>query len=108
MAPRSRRPSARPPSLRPGAARLAALELRLALPEECADPLLRVLGLERRRKALCLGLEALVQVGVRRDRLDLLDGERRLFGQLARPGERGVEQLVVGDDLVREPDALGE
>ena len=35
------------------------------------------------------------------------DGQRRLAGEPARPGERGVEQLVVGDDAVDEPVLVG-
>ena len=38
-----------------------------------------------------------------RDALDLLDRDRRLAGQLAPPGQREVEQLVVLDDAVDEP-----
>ena len=41
-----------------------------------------------------------------RDALDLLERERRLAGELARPGQRGVEQLVVGHDAVDEPELV--
>ena len=54
-------------------------------------------------EALLLGLDPLVEVALVGDVLDLLDRERRLAGELARPGERGLEQLVVGDDPVGEP-----
>src|SRR5437763_8999662 len=101
-----KRPAVPPIGRIPGRFASTALELRLPLAQERSDPLLRVLGLERRRKALRLGLEALGDLGLRRDRLDLFDRKRRLLGQLARPGESGVEQLVVGHDFVREPDAL--
>ena len=40
------------------------------------------------------------------DALDLANGERRLRRELARPGERGVEQFVVGDEAVGEPDLV--
>src|SRR5215208_6369919 len=73
---------------------------------EGADALLRVLGSEHRREALALDLEPLVELRLSRDLLDLLDGERRLLRQLARPLEGRVEQLVVGHDLVREPVAV--
>src|SRR4051794_35015483 len=105
MAPRSPLRSVRlrgPPSAAARRAGLLTLELRLPLAEECADPLLRVFGLERCGKALCLRLQALVDVAVRGHLLDLLDRDRRLTRELARPGQRRVEQLVVGDDLVDE------
>ena len=40
------------------------------------------------------------------DLLDLLDRDRRLAGELARPRERRVEQLVVGDDVVDEAELV--
>src|ERR671917_54271 len=43
-----------------------------------------------------LGLDPLVEVTLVRHALDLLERERRLPGQLARPRKRRVEQLVVG------------
>ena len=49
-------------------------------------------------KRLLLGRDALVEVALVRDLLDLLERERRLAGELARPRERRVEQLVVGHD----------
>ena len=74
-----------------------------ALAEEGADALLGVLADGRpRANAGLLGLDALVEVALGGDLLDLLDGERRLLGELARPGERRVEQLVVGHDAVDE------
>ena len=39
--------------------------------------------------------------------LDLLERHRRLAGELARPGQRGVEQLVVGHQAVDEPELVG-
>src|SRR3954447_1130407 len=107
MAPRSPLPSVRQPAPRRGAGRLLPLELSFPLAEECADPFLRVFGLERGGEALRLLLEALVEVAVRRDLLDLLDRDRRLIRKLARPRQRRVEQLVVGDDLVDKTDLLG-
>ena len=84
-----------------------SLPLRRALAEEGADALLGVLGGERGGEALLLGLDALVEVALVRDLLDLLDRERRLAGELARPGERGVEQLVVGDHAVDQAELVG-
>src|SRR5205085_6056893 len=46
------------------------------------------------------------RVSLRRDALDLLERARRVVGELARPGQGGVEQLVVGDDLVCKADPL--
>src|SRR5204863_6761075 len=43
-----------------------------------------------------------VDVAVGTDLLDLLDRQRRLLGELARPRERGVEQLVVDHHAVDE------
>ena len=43
------------------------------------------------REALLLVLDPLVEVALVGDELDLLDRERRLAGELARPGERRVE-----------------
>src|SRR4051812_46815650 len=74
-------PVGRLPAPRRGAGRLPTLELRLPLAEECADPLLRVLGLERIGEALRLRLQPLVQIAVRGHALDLLDGDRRLPGE---------------------------
>ena len=48
-------------------------------------PSLGVLGLERGREGLLLGLDALVEVALVRDLLDLLDRQRRLLGEPARP-----------------------
>src|SRR5436309_10030213 len=76
--------------------------LRCPLPQERADSLLRVLGEERGGEALLLRLDALVQVALVRDALHLLDRDRGLAGELAGPGERRVEELVVGDDAVGE------
>src|SRR4051812_31609514 len=107
MEPRSPPLSERQPAPPRGAGRLLTLELSFPLAEECADPFLRVVGLERSGEALRLGLETLVEVTVRGDLLDLLDGDRRLVRELARPRQRRVEQLVVGDDLVDQADVLG-
>src|SRR3954470_2915442 len=79
---------------------LPALPRRLALAQECADPLPAVLGLKHSAEAGLLGLDAGVEIAGRADVLDLLDGERRLLGELARPRQRRVEQLVVDDDAV--------
>src|SRR4051794_15615539 len=104
MEPRSPLLSALRRAQRRAAGPLLALELRLPLAEECSDPLLRILRLERRGKALRLGLQALIEVAVRRHALDLLNRDRRLAGELARPRQRRVEQLVVWDDLVGQAD----
>src|SRR3954469_25224755 len=79
------------------------LELRLPLLDERADPLARVLGRERLQERVPLGGQALVEIAGVRDLLDLLQRDRRLAGVLTPPGERLVEQLVIGDDAVREP-----
>src|SRR3712207_4801995 len=76
------------------------LPVRCALPQERADALLGVLGLEHLREALLLLFDSLVEVGHRADLLDLLDRQRRLLTELLRPGDGGVEQLVVRHDLV--------
>src|SRR5215213_9188496 len=102
MEPRSPLLSGRPRAPPSAGARLLALELRLPLAEECADPFLRVFGLERSGEALGFVLQALVEVAVGRHRLDLLNRERSLIRELARPRQRRVEQLVVGNDLVRQ------
>src|SRR6187549_4136895 len=81
---------------------LPAAPLRGALAEEGGDALLGVLAAEGGREALLLGLDALVEVALAGDLLDLAAGDRRLAGQLATPGERRLEQLVVGDDPVDE------
>ena len=51
--------------------------------------------------------DALVEVALGADELDLLDRQRRLLGELARPGQRGVEQLVVDDHAVDEAELEG-
>src|SRR5213082_353536 len=84
-----------------------ALEVRVALAEERGNALLRVLRPEHLAERLRLDLEPLAELALVRDLLDLLDRERRLLGQLAGPGEGGVEQLVVRHDLVREAEAKG-
>src|SRR5439155_304834 len=86
---------------------LPTLPRRLPLAQERADPLARVLALEDGGEGLLLGGEALVEVAGAADRLDLLDRQRRLSRQLARPRQRRVEHLVVGDDLAREAELIG-
>src|SRR4051812_18807320 len=86
---------------------LLALELRRPLAEEGADALLGVLRVERGLEPPRLGLETLAELAGRRHRLDLLDRDRRLLRELARPRERGVEQLVVRHHGVDEPEPLG-
>jgi hypothetical protein len=81
--------------------------MRLPLLNERADALLCVLRAERCGKALLLGGDALVEVALVRDRLDLLDRQRWLRGELTGPVERRVEQLVVRDDRLGEPEAVG-
>jgi hypothetical protein len=76
--------------------RSSALPRRRALAEERRDALARVLAREDLRERLLLGLQALVEIGVPGNALDLADGDRRLSGQLARPRQRGVEELMVG------------
>ena len=60
-------------------------------------PSLRVGAREDRREGALLGLDPLVEVAGAGDALDLLDRQRRLTGELARPLQRGVEQFVVLD-----------
>src|SRR4051812_15741125 len=79
---------------------LLALEMRRPLAEEGADALLRVLRVERRLEPARLGLEALAELAGGGHGLDLLDRNGGLLRELARPSERGVEQLVVRHDLV--------
>src|ERR1700760_4348620 len=84
-----------------------ATEPRAALLEERRDPLAGVLGGEHVRERLLLLLDARVDVDGTGHALDLLDRQRRLFGQLARPGQRGIEQLLVGDDVVGQAERVG-
>src|SRR5687767_1862668 len=86
---------------------LAALPHRLALAQEGGDALARVLAAERGGEPLLLGRDALVEVALARHLLDLLHGERRLAGQLARPQQRRVEQLVVGHHAVDQAELVG-
>src|SRR4051794_3309203 len=86
------------------ARRSAPTELRRALLDERGDALAGVLGAERGHEPVALGGQALVDVAGERHALDLLERQRRLPGRLARPQQRGVEQLVVVDDAVDEPD----
>ncbi len=78
-----------------------------ALLQEGRDPLAGVLGAEGGDERLLLRLEPGLDVTGGGNALDLLDGHRSLAGELARPGERGVEQLVVRDDAVHEPERVG-
>src|SRR3954447_17656288 len=86
---------------------LAALPPRLALGEEGADALLAVLAAEHAPERGLLGLQAPVEVAGARHRLDLGQRQRRGLGELARPGQRGVEQLVVGHGAVDESELVG-
>src|SRR5436190_21013069 len=86
---------------------LPARPTGLALAQERGDALAGVLGAERGREAALLGLDALVQIALGRDALDLLDRHRRLAAELARPGQGRVEELVVGDALVGEAELVG-
>ena len=69
----------------------------LRLLQERRDPLARVLGDEHVDANACFSasMPSSRSPGGG-DPLDLLDRERRLLGQLPRPRERGVEQLVIG------------
>src|SRR3712207_6047751 len=89
--------TARSAVLRRSASSLA-LELRLALPKERPDAFLRILGSERLAEGLGLAAQALAELTVHRHPLDPLDRQRRLLGELARPRQRDVEQLVIGHD----------
>ena len=60
-----------------------------------------------RGEAGLLGLDALVEVRACRDLLDRADGQRRLPGELARPRQRGVDELVVEDHAVDEAEDVG-
>ncbi len=119
-APRCRRRSARRPSRRAdqsasqarprrglGGAHVALVKLRLAPLQERRDALARVPDPNTCREALLLGLDPGVEIARGRHPLDLLDRQRRLPGELARPRERGVEQLVVGHDAVDQPQLVG-
>src|SRR6476469_3358514 len=86
------------------ARRSAPTELRRALLDERVDALAGVRGAERGHEAVALRLQPRVEVRAARDALDLLDRQRRLARGLARPQQRRVEQLVVVDDAVDEPD----
>src|SRR5207248_11086894 len=93
-------PPPRPP-------RSAHLEARLAFAEEGSDALLAVLAGEDRGEGLLLGLDPGVELYGRRDALDRRCRERRLPGELARPHQRRVEELVVFDQAVGEPQLEG-
>src|SRR3954452_7779260 len=80
------------------ASSLLALELRLALPKERPDAFLRIFGSEHLAEGLALASQALAELAVHRDGLDPLDRHGRLLGQLPRPRQRDVEQLVIGDN----------
>ena len=75
-----------------------------ALAQEGGDPLASVLGGEHRARspAFSAAIPA-SRSPVADDPLDLLDRQRRLAGELARPGQRRVEQLVVGHDPCGQP-----
>src|SRR3954451_1700678 len=85
----------------------APTELRRALVDEGGDALAGVLGAEGGHEAVALRGQALVEVGAEGHALDLLHRQRRLAGRLARPQQRGVEELVVVDDAVHEADLEG-
>src|SRR5205085_2860699 len=70
---------------------LLPLPLRRALAEEGADALLGVLGRKGLGEARLLRLDALVQVTLVCDLLDLLDGKRGLAGEPLGPRQRRVE-----------------
>src|SRR6476619_863420 len=84
------------------AANSAPAEPSSAFAEEGGDALLRVGAGEHLGECLLLGLETGVEAGVDRDALDRGDGQRGLPGQLARPQQGRVEQLVVVDNAVDE------
>src|SRR3954470_24135748 len=86
---------------------LPALPVGLALGQEGADALLAVLGLEHGGEGGLLGLDAGVDVPVGADLLDLRQRQRRRLGQLARPGQGGVEQLVVDHRAVDQAELVG-
>src|SRR5262249_44037061 len=76
---------------------------RAALAEEGRDALLAVVREEGGREPLLLGLDSGVEIAVVGHRLDLFHCDRRLSGQLPGPGESGVEELLVRDQLVGKP-----
>src|SRR5262249_1205073 len=82
---------------------LAAVEVGRAFGQEGGDPLPRVGAGEGRREPPLLVLDARVQIARRRDAFYLLEGERSLARKLARPGQRRVEQLVIVDHPIGEP-----
>src|SRR4051812_329851 len=86
---------------------LLALPVRRALGEEGADALLGVLALEDAGERGLLGLDPGVEVAGGGDVLDLGQRQRRRLAELARPRQGGVEQLVVGDRAVDQPELVG-
>ena len=123
-APRSRRRSARRPSAPRGSAPRGAATLgaaahrrdahapgpvRLALAEEGADALLAVGALRRpRAKPAFSASMPSSRSPLRGDLLDLLDRERRLLGEPARPRAARVSSSSwSGDDAVDEPELVG-
>src|SRR6266542_3279211 len=82
-----------------------ALELGCPPTEERPDALLRIGGPKRGGEALRLRPQPFTEIRLGGHSLYLLYGDRRLLGHLSRPLERGVEQLVVRNDLVHEADA---
>src|SRR5215217_6240839 len=89
-------------TVRRTAARSLALEPRPTLRQERGDPLARVIGAEGPCEPLALHAKSLVERRLRGALLDLLHRNRRLLGQLPRPCQSRVEQLVIRHDLVRE------
>src|SRR5207253_5422946 len=71
----------------------AAGEARRAFGQEGRDALPCVGAREGLGEGLLLGLDSRVEVARARHALDLRERERRLGGELARPGERRVEQF---------------
>ncbi len=90
---------------------LSPAEARRPFAEKRRDALLRVPARKHGSERALLRLDPLVQLARAGDALDLLHRDRRLTGQLARPRERGVQQLVILDHAIDETELerfLGE
>ena len=87
-----------------GHARYFPLNFGVRLPRKAPMPSFASSDPNAVAKPARLGLRPSSSSPVARHLLDLLDRERRLLGELARPRQRRVEQLVVRHHLVHEPE----
>src|SRR5437016_1290748 len=90
-----------------GAERLAAFKARRPFGEKGSDPLAGISALKGRGKRPLLRLYARVEIARGGDLFDLLERQRGLACELARPRQRRVEQLVIVDHAVDEPQLEG-